>query len=459
MNNIFVLVGCFVVVAIVGCFLSYRFYKKSLVVFSKHLQDIENICRKACIALETSIPDNSKDSSNRGAVGDRISMMQLSAQLYHGYNYEDLYQGQAIFERQFLIASLYANTLLSEAKETKAIVDFAGSPFLKKFMDGKVVTTLGVLQPNFPEDVFSSVASISHIKSLLPSESNLAAASSKASVVPLLEIPQTLAKTHVVLITNPYIASILLLYPTLIGLLSQKIKGELIFPCLSGAEKFSITWDHTFSAYESDGEHHWRWALACAEANSVLLTNNTFNVQTINFKFTVWLTKPERLAFKCYFLNSSFQYSVSHNTSLEFTLNVPPGRHRLLFVCASTIVKAPDDARNLNFAIADLIATSEEATVRLAGKSAYSNAPDNDLSPFGDETIRHTLHRNGFFEVQAITSSADSRNCRELAVTRFHIINGFYEHKPAVKLGVAEENIVPNRVWYIAKRTATLVEE
>jgi hypothetical protein len=258
--------------------------------------------------------------------------------------------------------------------------------------------------------------------------------------------------TNYFVITNPHVANLLLLRPALIKALSQKIKQSFIFPAYPQAKKFFLEWGTTFSDVEYNKNHYWRWAFFTAESHSITLVNNTPNIQTLHFRFSIRTKKRNADAlFEIYFLNHKSCYSESRKSNIEFQLSLPPGRHQLKFVYSGQSSLAADDIRELHFAISDLI-------IRLGSdifeKEQVFSQPSGYFNPVNDRIVRSVLHEGGFFEVSAIAKSFYFPGEQRLPVTRFHLVNQFYCYEKN-----QPNPIDADVIWYIAKRCPTFKEE
>lgn len=246
------------------------------------------------------------------------------------------------------------------------------------------------------------------------------------------------------IVCNPYLATLLLLQPTQLKRVAQKIKGNLIFPIYANTNPLQLEWGDTFGEAERNEEHYWRWALANAEAHVLILTNNTPNTQKITLKLTIWTADDATNAsLKCYFLDECIEHNVHYNAQIEMKLSLPPGRHRLRLVYNGKTIQSAHDFRVLHFALADLAINNVACC---ASTKSY-------FSPISDITIRNVLHESGFFEVSAFAQNVSDLTQKALLVTRFHMANKHYMHK-ASEAGQHKTDVI----WYYAKRAATFKE-
>lgn len=257
--------------------------------------------------------------------------------------------------------------------------------------------------------------------------------------------------TNYFFISNPNIANIALLTPHLIKKLSRNIKNAFIFPIHNNLLPFIVSWDNSFSDYENNEQHHWRWMIGSTGIGTITLTNNSLNTQIIDIDFKIFLLEDSHSNLEIYFLNKRFQYRLAHLLPIKLKLTVPPGSHQLILAYKGKPHTSAHDARSLNFAVADLNIHSENGNMHLTEKAVYNTINSTALNPLSDAMIRHTLHSNGFFEVEALACS-NTNSFKKLSTTRFHVTNHYYELTPAEPIN--DHQIV----WYIAKRDATLHE-
>lgn len=263
------------------------------------------------------------------------------------------------------------------------------------------------------------------------------------------------SKSNYFFIINPYIANLILLSPEMIKQLSRKIKTALIFPIYYNQNLFSISWGNTFSSYENNEEHHWRWAVGSAPAHSLNITNNSLNTKNITLKYTLWITDDSITHFEIYFLNQYLEFSISHNIEISFELSVPPGNHQLTFHYKNKPIVNNTDARLLNFAIVDFTLLSDDGHILLEKNKIYSQDNNIDFNPISEDIIRHALHGNGFFEIESFKQQLNPIKFTKPSISRFHLINNFYEFPMKSLL---EDEFESDVIWYIAKRNATLHE-
>lgn len=255
-------------------------------------------------------------------------------------------------------------------------------------------------------------------------------------------------------IANPNIANLLLLSPLALKKLSRHIKQALVFPIYHNNDLFSVSWNQGFADHESNEQHHWRWATG-ATGNSVLtLTNNSLNTQIVEFNFKTWLMDASPAELDIYFLNQHIHHTLQHDLQISCQLSVPPGSHPLVFAYRGEGKKISGDVRVLNFALTDLCIQSKQNKFQIEKKAAYANLLSTHLNPFSDALIRDTLHKNGFFEVEAHASALHMTQLHQLKTSRYHVTNGYYELTDSNPTLHFNHDVT----WYIAKRGASLQE-
>ena len=351
--------------------------------------------------------------------------------------------GQTTSEQLFLSKSLEREALRNQINEIKLLELLFNNQQQPWLSQNDVVTLLSAwdsarLTPILPKEIHPTYLNAVSFLNRSP-----------------LEIDTLVKPTEHLIVANAHVASLLLLRPSLVKQLAQKIKKSFIFPHYINPNRFNIEWGETFSDSEYSAEHSWRWALASAESHSLMLTNNTVNTQTITLNLSVWLGNGAVSSLlKIYFLNNSLQQQVEYDSKIKMLLSVPPGRHRMSFVYDGLVIKSPLDSRVLHFAIVDLSIYSDQSTCMIERHVAYDPVSQSHLSPHHDLTIRNVLHESGFFEVSAIGKAFHGVAQKNLATTRFHVANQHYVYSDQ-----DDKTINADVIWYFAKRTATLKEE
>ena len=262
--------------------------------------------------------------------------------------------------------------------------------------------------------------------------------------------------SHYLLILNPYIASILFLYPLSIKLLVPKITKKLIFPSYIKKSPLQIEWNNTFRAEESADGSYWRWALY-REAH-LFIVNNSPTTKRVTIAFNVWsLDDSPFMRLKIYFLNECSEHAVENvHTRLEYQIDVPPGRHKISMASNNSGVKHDNWPQTLYFAVANFSVKEEGGQ---AQKLNQSKGCDNDIAVFTiheNEYMRYTLHGIGFYEITATAFSKNNGTIQQLETTRYLYQDKGYQYLDAE---APPPDFVPDNIWYFANRAAELREE
>lgn len=350
--------------------------------------------------------------------------------------------GQTLIEQEFLLSSLrhVAMTAHDEVELLQCL--------LKKWeINNSTVTVIGAIDPATIAVLLPDHANIQFIHASELCDDNLA----------ILKLCRMMRPTQHMIVTNAHVASLLLMRPTLMQQLAQKVSGEFIFPRYVNPNTMLVEWSKSFGDSESDGQRHWRWALANADTHTLTLTNNTLNTQEVTISFAMWnvgTTIPPVL--KLFFLNESSRHHIHYDSKVEVILSVPPGRHRLIFDYEGDAVQSTHDFRVLHFGVVDFAITAVDGSFAIEKNAVYQSAPQSNLSPHKDVTVRNVLHEAGFFEVNAVAHSLTTSRQEQQVVTRYHVANIHYVEQPA--LVDASANVWADVICYYAKRCATFRE-